>query len=71
MIIDGQTLGSIKFNKILEDQLTISVLSKGAITIADTNNMPISDRQHLLNILVDLEEKKQAELRRLADMRKK
>jgi hypothetical protein len=45
--------------------LTIALLSKGAITLNDTNNMPASDRQHILNILVDIEKRKQEELDRI------
>ena len=56
---------ALKFNKILDDQLTISLLSKGAISITDTNNMPASDRQHILNVLVDLEKRKQEEMEKL------
>ena len=66
MIINNQNLRTIKFNKILDDQLTISVLSKGAISIADTNNMPVSDRQRLLNTLIDIENKKSEDLKNLA-----
>lgn len=70
MIIDGQNLRTIKFNRILDDQLTIAVLSKGAININDTNNMPVSDRQRLLKTLIDVEEKKAEEMRRLTEARK-
>jgi hypothetical protein len=52
----------LKFNKILDDQLTISLLSKGAISITDTNNMPASDRQHILETLLQIEKQKQEEL---------
>ena len=70
LIIDGQNLRTIKFNRILDDQLTIAVLSKGAININDTNNMPVSDRQRLLKTLIDVEEKKAEEMRRLTEARK-
>lgn len=70
MIIDGQNLRTIKFNRILDDQLTIAVLSKGAININDTNNMPVSDRQRLLKTLIDIEEKKAEEMKRITEARK-
>lgn len=70
MIINGQNLRTIKFNRILDDQLTIAILSKGAININDTNNMPVSDRQRLLKTLIDIEEKKAEEMQRLAQARK-
>lgn len=70
MIIEGQNLRTIKFNRILDDQLTIAVLSKGAININDTNNMPVSDRQRLLKTLIDIEEKKAEEMKRITEARK-
>lgn len=45
--------------------MTIALLSKGAITLTDTNNMPASDRQHILNTLVDIEKKRQEELEKI------
>ena len=71
MIINNQNLRVLKFNKILDDQLTISVLSKGAISITDTNNMPVSDRQRLLNTLIDIENQKADELKRITAQKKK
>ena len=70
MIINGEELRVIKFNKILDDQLTISILSKGAISINDTNNMPVSDRQRILKTLIDIEEKKAEEIKRIPLSRK-
>lgn len=70
MIINGEELRVIKFNKILDDQLTISILSKGAISINDTNNMPVSDRQRILKTLIDIEEKKAEEIKRISLSRK-
>lgn len=71
MIINNQNLRTIKFNRILDDQLTIAILSKGAITINDTNNMPVSDRQRLLNTLIDIENKKAEELKKISASKKK
>ena len=56
---------TLKFNKILDDQLTISLLAKGSISIEDTNKMPASDRQHILNTLVEIEQKKQEEMNKI------
>ena len=70
MIINNQNLRTIKFNKILDDQLTIAILSKGAITINDTNNMPVSDRQRLLNTLIDVENKKAEEIKKMTSRKK-
>ncbi len=71
MIINGQNLRVLKFNRILDDQLTIAILSKGSITINDTNNMPISDRQRILKTLIDIEEKKAEEMKRITAARSK
>lgn len=71
MIINGQNLRVLKFNRILDDQLTIAILSKGSITINDTNNMPVSDRQRILKTLIDIEEKKAEEMKRITAARSK
>ena len=40
-------------------------MSKGSISIEDTNRMPASDRQHILNTLVEIEQKKQEEMNKI------
>ena len=65
LLINGVNLRTLKFNKILDDQLTISLLSKGSISIEDTNRMPASDRQHILNTLVEIEQKIQEEMNKI------
>lgn len=50
---------------MLKEQLLIGVLSKGAVSLEDTNNLPINDRRILLNTLQKAENDK---IRRLEDM---
>lgn len=58
-MIDGVSLKNKLFNDILDEQTTIALLSKGAISISETNNMPSSDRRRILKNLLDIESKKQ------------
>ena len=50
---------------MLKEQLLIGVLSKGAVSLEDTNNLPINDRRILLNTLQKAENDK---IKRLEDM---
>lgn len=73
MIIDGVSLKIRKFNDILDEQTTIALLSKGAISLSETNNMPASDRRRILKNLMDIEQQrqeaiKQAQKSRVANM---
>ena len=57
-MIDGVNLNVRLFNDILDEQTTIALLSKGAISISETNNMPASDRRRILKNLLDIEEQR-------------
>lgn len=48
----------------------IAYLSKGAITITETSNMPINDRKILLNTLRQAEDAKKKRLEELKEQRK-
>ncbi len=50
---------------MLKEQLLIGVLSKGAVSLEDTNNLPINDRRILLTTLQKAEDDK---VRRLEDI---
>lgn len=50
---------------MLKEQLLIGVLSKGAVSLEDTNNLPINDRRILLTTLQKAEDDK---ARRLEDI---
>lgn len=65
MLIDGVLLRIQKFESVLDEQTTIALLSQGAISIAETNEMPPSDRRRILNNLLDLEEKRSQELNKI------
>ena len=69
MIIDGISLKVRKFNDILDEQTTIALLSQGAISISETNNMPASDRRRILNNLLEIENKKQEAMQKITNSR--
>lgn len=48
----------------------IAYLSKGAITITETSNMPINDRKILLNTLRQAEDAKKKRLEEIKEQRK-
>jgi hypothetical protein len=64
-IINGKPYKVWKYEEVLKEQLLIGVLSKGAVSLEDTNNLPINDRRILLNTLQKAENDK---IRRLEDM---
>ena len=65
-IIKGKPYKVWRYEEILNEQLLIGVLSKGAISLEDTNNLPINDRRILLTTLQKAEEDK---AKRLEDIR--
>lgn len=64
-MIDGISLSTRKFNDILDEQVTIALLSKGAITVSETNEMPPSDRRRILNMLMEIEQRNAEQLQKL------
>ena len=65
LIIDGVNLKQRMFQDVLDEQTTIALLSKGAITISETDNMPPSDRPRILKLLQQIEERKQQEFNKV------
>ena len=55
------------YDQILKEQLLISYLSEGAITITETNEMPIHDRKVLLATLQQADEAKKKKLKELEE----
>lgn len=64
-MIDGQPYSFYRYEQILKEQLLIAYLSEGAITITETDNMPIHDRKLLLDTLRQAEEEKKKKLEEL------
>lgn len=58
------------YEEILKEQLLISYLSKGAVTISETNNMPINDRKIILTTLRQAEEAKKKHMEELREQSK-
>jgi len=55
---------------VLKEQLLIAYLSKGAVTLSETNDLPINDRKILLNTLRQVEEEKKKRIQEIKDARK-
>lgn len=67
LTIKGQPYKSWRYEEVLKEQLLIGVLSKGAISLDDTNKLPINDRRILLSTLQKAEDDK---AKKLEDLRK-
>lgn len=70
MINNKQPYKSYKYEQILKEQLLIAYLSKGAITITETDDMPINDRKILLNTLRQAEESRKKKIEEMQERRK-
>lgn len=69
-MINGRPYSSYKYEQVLKEQLLIAYLSKGAVTLSETNDLPINDRKILLNTLRQVEEEKKKRLQEIKDARK-
>ena len=58
------------YDQILKEQLLVAYLSNGAITITETDNMPIHDRKTLLATLQQAEEAKKKRLKEIEEERR-
>lgn len=67
-MIDGKPYSSHRYEQVLKEQLLIASLSKGAITLSETSQLPINDRKILLNTL---RQAKETEKKRIEEMREK
>lgn len=70
LIVKGKPYKSFKYEQILKEQLLIAYLSKGAITISETNELPINDRKILLTTLRKTEEEKKKRLQEMREQQK-
>lgn len=68
-IINGKPYKSWKYEEILKEQMLIGILSKGAISIQDTNDLPINDRRILLTTLQKAEDEKAKRMEELRNMK--
>lgn len=69
-MIEGRPYNSVKYEQILKEQLLISYLSKGAVSISDTSQLPINDRKILLNTLKQVEETKKKRYEEMKESKK-
>lgn len=69
-MINGQPYSFYKCDQILKEQLLIAYLSNGAITITETDKMPIHDRKVLLNTLRQAQEERKKQLEEMDRNRK-
>jgi hypothetical protein len=69
-MINGRPYSSYKYEQVLKEQLLIAYLSKGAVTLSETNDLPINDRKILLNTLRQVEEEEKKRIQEIKDARK-
>lgn len=69
-MINGRPYSSYKYEQVLKEQLLIAYLSKGAVTLSETNDLPINDRKILLNTLRQVEEEKKKRIQEIKDAHK-
>jgi hypothetical protein len=70
LIIDGQPYSFFRYEQILKEQLLIAFLSKGAVTLTETNDLPIHDRKILLDTLRQADEERKKKLEELEQSKK-
>jgi hypothetical protein len=68
-VINGKPYKAYQYEKILKEQLLIAYLSKGAITISETDTMPINDRKILLTTLRQAEEDRRKKIEEIKNTR--
>lgn len=69
-MIDGIPYSSYKYEQILKEQLLIAYLSKGAVTLSETSDLPINDRKILLTTLRKAEEERKKKLEEMKEAKK-
>lgn len=67
-MIKDKPLTVIKYEEVLKEQLLIGILSKGAVTLSETNDLPVNDRRILLTTLQKAEDEKR---QRIEEMKQK
>ena len=58
MIINGKPYCVWKYEEVLKEQLLITFLSQGGISLEDTRHLPINDRRILLSTLRQVSDEK-------------
>ena len=71
-IFNGRSTKALKYEEILKEQLLISFLSDGNISLTELDNYPVNDRRIILTTLQQLEaEKKKRHEARKAEINRK
>ena len=69
ILIEGKPLTVLKYESVLKEQLLIGILSKGAVTLSETNDLPVNDRRILLTTLQKAEDEKKRRLEEIRENR--
>lgn len=69
ILIKDKPLTVLKYEEVLKEQLLIGILSKGAVTLTETNDLPVNDRRILLKTLQDVEDEKRHKLEEIQQQR--
>jgi hypothetical protein len=70
LIINGKTYSAWRYEEIVKEQILITLLSQGGISLNDTRNLPINDRRIILNTLRKVSEDKKKKFEEAKERRK-
>lgn len=70
ILIEGKPLTTHKYEEVLKEQLLIGMLSEGAVTLSDTQDLPVNDRRILLTTLQRVKEERAERIRELREQKK-
>jgi hypothetical protein len=66
-MVKGQPYKSYKYEQVLKEQLLLSYLSKGSISVEEVGRLPINDRKILLTTLRQAEEEKKKKIEQMRE----
>lgn len=70
ILIEGKPLTTHKYEEVLKEQLLIGMLSEGAVTLSDTQDLPVNDRRILLTTLQRVKEERAERIKELREQKK-
>lgn len=70
ILIENKPLTVLKYEEILKEQLLIGMLSEGAVTLSETNDLPVNDRRILLTTLQKVKEERAERIKEMREQRR-
>jgi len=66
----GRPYKAVRYDEILEEQVAISYISKGGISLMDTDGVSQYDRKIILQSLLKIKEQENENIKKVADSNK-